>query len=712
MRIGEEIYITKALLDTTRYLKGIEEMHSGMNKAMQLQDDFNRHQQYTAAASLVASAALAHFAEQSVTVAGKLDMVQKAMAAVEGQQKAIADMKFTDTFAQHSMFQYLDLADAAKRLALQNVSVKDTLGDVADVAAASGKPLAQVAQLYDALLGGGRVGLALSARGGFAQYGISTREIFAAAGKTYTPGMKLQDAMTPQEVKDAVHRALIVTGRSGLNEKLARTTDVGTTGMVNDAQTRIMDAVGKSLLPAKIEAMNHLADAMNAFATVMKNHPRLTEGAILGGVGGTAALGIYSSVKAYRGLKDMMNLARIAGEAERAGEKAKGPVAAAEGNAVNLLSGKYGGLRGSLLKAGEASLGTRAATTGLTGTLAAGIGTAGLYAVAIAGAAFDIGLLTDSFIQANQASRDFEASLAAVAKAKALGYDVAKNGGKVTGYDALPVWQQVGYQVLNTESFGGVDWLTDDAYTPGNAGITATTDAQSRALAKKHGRVKGGVMDMYIAHQKAQADAAKHARLAQQQIIGATADKYELPPALDFKLKQDERRVALLKEMGGHEQMLKGARGQEIADLNTAAGLLERQSALATDIKKKYDLLDQAADDRQKAKLLGLEVKGKDGRDKMDKTIATILGGGGLSESDVLKRAGISTHNMRHLAGGHVPKNPLEAAIKALSKRTQIINIRIGDKPFVQLKTEIVDDALHEILRLTETSGKNALFGQ
>ena len=82
-----------------------------------------------------AGAAVLAFGVKSIKVAGQLDEIKKAMPAVEGQNRATFDMRFVDNFAQHSKFMYLDLAEAAKRLALQNVSVKDTLGDVADAAA-------------------------------------------------------------------------------------------------------------------------------------------------------------------------------------------------------------------------------------------------------------------------------------------------------------------------------------------------------------------------------------------------------------------------------------------------------------------------------------------------------------------------------------------------------------------------------------------------
>ena len=653
-------------------------------------------------------AAVIGFGAKAIQAAGKVDEFRRIVEKVRGANEAAFATKFINDYDKRSSFAYFDLMEAAQRMELQNVDLGKSFKDVADIAAMSGRPLMDVARLYDAV-STGRVGLGLSSRGGFAQFGVSVKDIFAAAGKPYTPGHNLQNSMTGTEELDAVHKVLVEKHKAGLDEALATTTLRGSQSMIEGAMERLESNVGAGSLPATVAMLNNVAGAINSISDAVKNVPGFGDKLFGTGAGLIAGGAILKGVAAWKTYAAIQKTAAAAGALERAGEVAKVPIANAEGNAVNLLSGKYGGLRGSLLKAGEASLGARAATTGLTGTFAAGIGTAGLYAVAIAGVVFDIGLLVKSFQEANDASRDFESSIAAVAKAKAMGYDVAKNGGKVTGYDALPVWQQIEYQVLNTGSFGGLDLLTDGAYTPGNAGITATADDQSRALAKKHGRVKGGVMDQYIKEQKARAAAAAAAKADAGQAAGQAADGYKLPPAMEFKLSQDERRLELLKAMGGHERELAQARKQEIGDLNTAAGLLEKQAAIATDLKKKYDLLNQAADDRQKAKLLGLEKA--DGRSKLDKVTAAILGAGGLGEDEILKRAGIGRGFFAGMSKGHLPKNPMKQAIEALEKRPLIVNFHIGDKIFGQVKDEIVDDALHKLLRLSETSGKNALFG-
>lgn len=648
---------------------------------------------------------------KSLQVAGQLDEIKKSMEAVEGAQKAAFDMSYIDKFAQHSKFTYLELAESGKRLALAGVPVKDYLTDVADLAAASGKPLTQVAKLYDTMLAGHNVSLALSARGGFSQFYLSPEAIFKAAGKPYIPGKtKLVGSMTPQEVAAAVHKVLISTGRAGLNEKLARTTMSGVEGMIQDALTRVGNNIASgSDLNDTVHLLATVADELNKVADAAAKIPHLGKDILYGGAGLIAAGGILKGAAAWRDYRSMLLLTKIAGEAERAGEKAKVPVAEAEAGAVGGSTKAYGGLRGMLLKVGTATLGANAETVGMSRVMLAGIGTIGLYGIAFAGLVYDIKLVIDSFQELNKASRDAEAAMAAVNKARAQGYDLKDNAGKATGYNALPVWKQYGEELVN-----GVTGL--QLFDTTNGGFDAVTDAHSRALAKKHGMPKNGVKATMIREAKAKAAAAAQARREAAQAAakaaaaaaGDSANKYELDPALSFRLKQDERHIELLKTMGGHEKELKAARAQEIADLNTAAGLLEKQARIATDAKKKYALMDEAADDRQKAKLMALD-KG-DKQNGLDKLVAKIFGGGGIGEDDILKRTGVGRSFFAGMKGGKAPVSPLHAALAALAKRPFVLNLHMGDKPFAQIKADIKDDTLSDLARLLEGSSLSKIY--
>lgn len=670
-----------------------------------------------------AGAGLVGFAVKSAKVAGEIDGIRKAMAAVEGQQKATFDLDYVDKFAQHSKYTYLDLAHAGERLALAGVPVKAYLSDVADLAAKSHKPLAQVAKLYDTVLAGHNVSLALSARGGFSQFYISPDKIFAAAGKQYVPGKtKLQGSMTPEEVVQAVHKVLVQTGASGLNEKLARTTMEGAEGMISDAVTRLsLNVVSGKNLTDTIQLLDTVADDINKIADAAAKIPNLGEKIVGAGAGAIAVGALLKGAGAYRELRNMMNLAKIAGDAERAGEKAKGPIADAEGAAVNGVAVKYSGLQKMLMKVGSASLGVTEGTYTAATAMGAGTLAVGLYAVALAGIVAVGAEVVTMFTDMNDASRKFEASIAAVNAAKAQGYDLKAGAGQAQGFSALPVWKQVlsgfghsGWGAAINPALAAYGASLPDADTMGTSAIS---DKASTALARKHGRPHNGVTATMLREQKAQRDAqaaarreaAKEAAAAKAAAAGAAANGFELDPAMAFKLKQDERRVALLKEMGGHEKELKAARAGEIADLNTAAALLERQAAAASDVKAKYDLMDQAAENRQKAKLMGLEKS--DQRDKLDKHIASILGGGGLGEDEILKRAGIGRSFFAGLGKGKPPQSPLKMALTALAKRPLILNLHLGDKTFAQVKSEILDDTLQALLHALEGSNPRALYG-
>lgn len=701
-----ELMVTRALLEdgftpVLRKIAGEQDAYARKTAGMNMGGN----------ALIGAGAGLLGIGIKSLQVAGQLDEIKKSMEAVEGAQKAAFDMSYIDKFAQHSKFTYLDLAESGKRLALAGVPVKDYLTDVADLAAASGKPLTQVAKLYDTMLAGHNVSLALSARGGFSQFYLSPEAIFKAAGKPYIPGKtKLVGSMTPQEVAAAVHKVLISTGRAGLNEKLARTTMSGVEGMITDALTRVGNNVASgSDLNDTVHLLATVADELNKVADAAAKIPHLGKDILYGGAGLIAAGGILKAGAAWRDYRSMLLLTKIAGEAERAGEKAKVPVAKAEAGAVGGSTKAYGGLRGMLLKAGTATLGTNAAAASTTRILAAGIGTLGLYAVGLAGIAYAGYEVYSMFRESNQAARDFEQSIAAVNKAKKQGYDLKQDAGQAQGFAALPVWKQVGEQAVNTLS--GVD-----IFNTTDSGSSALTDAHSRALAKKHGMPENGVKATLIRDAKAKAaaaaqarrDAAKAAAKEAAAAAGDAANKYELNPALSFKLKQDERRIEMLKAMGGHEKELKAARAQEIADLNTAAGLLEKQAKLASDIGKKYALMDQAADDRQKAKLMALD-KG-DKQSGLDKFVAKIFGGGGIGEDDILKRTGVGRSFFAGIKGGKAPVSPLHAALAALAKRPLVLNLHMGDKPFSQIKADIKDDTLSDLARLLEGSSLSKIY--
>jgi len=147
---------------------------------------------------------------------------------------------------------------------------------------------------------------------------------------------------------------------------------------------------------------------------------------------------------------------------------------------------------------------------------------------------------------------------------------------------------------------------------------------------------------------------------------------------------------------------------KEISGLTRYAASIEhvagKKGAWLTAEKKILELMQHRAEFQE-------AEKNGDGRSKLDKVTAAILGAGGLGEDEILKRAGIGRGFFAGMSKGHLPKNPMKQAIEALAKRPLIVNFQIGDKVFGQVKKEIVDDALHALLRLSETSGKNALFG-
>ena len=203
--------------------------------------------------------------------------------------------------------------------------------------------------------------------------------------------------MSPQEVANAVHKALADTGRANLNEKLARTTMSGAEGMIQDAMTRLENSVGGSNLQGTIRVLDTVIDDINKIATAVKDVPGLGDK-----VFGTGAFllmtgAVLKGVAAWRTYAAIQKTATAVAAIERTGEAAKVPIANSEAAAVTKSTGAFNGLRGMLLKAGTATLGVNAAAASTTRILAAGVGTVALYAVAIAGLVYDIKLVVDSF---------------------------------------------------------------------------------------------------------------------------------------------------------------------------------------------------------------------------------------------------------------------------------------------------------------------------
>jgi hypothetical protein len=652
-------------------------------------------------------AGLTAFLVKSTQVAGRLDYIKKSMAAVEGANKAAFDVDYVDKFAQHSMFTYMDLSEAARRLAIQNVSVKGNLQDIADISASSGKPLAQISQLYDALLAGGRVSLALSARGGFSQYGISVREIFAAAGKEYNP-KNLQNSMTPQEVADAVHKVLAQSGKAGLNEKMATTTLAGAGGMLQDAVTRFEDAIGGANLPGVIKLLNSTAGAVNYLATSIKGNPLF--GDALAFTAGSALLagGILKAVTAYRQYQAILKTAAAIGKVERAGEAEKAGIAASEGAAVEGAAVKYGGLRMMLARLGGAYTGVAGAETGAAGAMAAGIGVVGLYAIAIAGLAADIYAVVGALYALGDASTKTQQAQAAVVEANKQGYDIKAGAGKVNGFGAKSVMQQylsaLGDQIVGWDTFGKWHPFGSDEMTGSDALVPPGWNKQHHAMAKN------GVRAHAI---RAAQDAADKRRDAASAAAEQAANGYELDPKLKYQIDHDERRLAYLREARAGQKAINGAVADEIKLFGQAEKLLRAHALQATDAKKKYELLNQADEYHYKA----MEAKFGKGKGKagFDPTIATIVSSAGMSEDEILKRTGIGRHFFRSLGSksSGLPPDPFKQALSRLRTQKQPVNIQLNldGKAIQALATAVEVPIIQQLVHMLEGSGNRPLMG-
>jgi len=660
-----------------------------------------------------AGSAVLAFAAHSTKVAGVFDQIKKSMIATVGAQQAAFDTKYVDQFAQHSSQTYLNLSLAAGKLDAQHVSVSGHLQDMADIAAGTGASVGELSQIYDRLLAGGKTGTALGQQG-FPRFGFSTKDIFEEAGLAYKPGQKVQGKITPEEADAAIHRLIQKKGWHGLDTKQATTTIKGASSMLEDAVTRFEKGVGDANLGATITLLNNLAGSINSVATAMEDHPTLTK-AVEGSAGAALLVGgILKGVAAWREYKAIVGAVKTVAAAERAGDAAKVPIAGAEAGAIGKSTGAYSALRGMLIRTGTATLGEGAAAAGVTRILAAGIGTVGLYGVALGGLAFDIGLVVKSFDDLNKASRDFEASTAALNKAKAQGYDFKAVGGQPTGYAALPVWKQYGEEFVN----GVAGFATYGKYTPfdtNESGSTAMTDAASNALAKKHGRPYNGVTATLLREQAAQRAATAEARRESAKeaaaAAGEAAGKYELPPDFQYKLEHDKRQFDYLNRIDPDSKREEAARKTEIEDLMKARDLLLEKAKIATDPKDKYQLMGEADEYDFEAQNMDVTKEKKDKKNKLDKTIAKILGADGLSAAEVLKQSGVGGAFIANLKKPGGEGNSLSKALKTIASRPMVLNLQLDNKPFAQIKAQIKDEIFRDLEKVMSGSSPRAIFG-
>jgi hypothetical protein len=294
-----------------------------------------------------------------------------------------------------------------------------------------------------------------------------------------------------------------------------------------------------------------------------------------------------------------------------------------------------------------------------------------------------------------------EAAQKANSAARAQGYDVKQ--GHVTGFGARPVWQQYGLLLSNQLTFGMAERLHPEQY---ETGFSALQGNAERAAAARHGAPAMGVRrQAEQAEREARAKAAQAARDARVE----AANGYKLPAQLEYQIGADERKVALLEAQHAAQNKVNAAKKTEIDDLMKASALLRANAKLATDPKAHFKLLTEADEDAQKAALLGLDKKKDKGG--FDGVISKILGGGGISDDEILKRTGIGRKFFAGQSKFHAAPNPLHALIEKASKKATVIQFHVNGKVLQEFKHETVDETLKALLTMLEHSKNGPALG-
>jgi hypothetical protein len=250
----------------------------------------------TANVALAIAASFIELDVAAVRTAGHLDAVAKSMAFVEGAQKAALDTRYVDNFAQHSSQTYSNLMDQANAIVLKHMDLNTTLREAVDLTAARpGSNLNDTVRLLMYMDTQRGMGYALGARG-LMRYGIDTQALGRDVGVDLS-SRTIAGKITPEQAERGLAIEMQKNHYDGLDRYMATHTLSGEMSMVQDAWTRMENAIGSANLRPTLDVLNSLATALNAVASDAKEHPQIAN--MISTVGPLALIyGMYTKAQA------------------------------------------------------------------------------------------------------------------------------------------------------------------------------------------------------------------------------------------------------------------------------------------------------------------------------------------------------------------------------------------------------------------------------
>ena len=549
--------------------------------------------------------------------------------------------------------------------------------------------------------------------------GLDENQI-ANIGKLHIPGKYVNAAIMKGIMDDP--------GKQDAQIKFMDTM-AGQMSNLSDSWQQMMAGAGTGALEPIGKAINFLADGVKRLSDPSTSKS-LGYMILFGGPAMLAAGPLVRAISLWKQMEGAKKLATIASNTERNAELSKLPVLQTETTAVETATSRWSALGDTLL-----GVATKAGT--LYAAYAALQGVKDVYDVTKPGGAdslsFDaefntlrkdrkgamldflkdptgnIGIgLADIFQGKGTAKGSFDQM---ITSANAIVERSKDQKAAADFHRLLPSlrqtfqnWGQTPWSTVE-DQVGRIHEVVNEArnYNPADSGLAAqqkAAEAANAATLAQYNAHRGDYLKTKTPKPSAaedplaQADAAEDRSETMMKIAGL---RYKRTGA---KADHDAYNAARKETLGLIDQ--------EIAGLERHAAAIEHVAGKSKEwltTEKKVQSLMEKHEELESDKL------DKDKRSKLDKTEAQILGGGGLSEDEILKRAGIGRAFFAGMTKGKLPHNPLTDALKQVAKRPLIVNVKIGDRTWLQLKKEIVDDALEQQIRLMSTSGQNTLFG-
>ena len=720
MNLASDTLTTIAILDDSPYLRGVERMAratEGVNQTAGLER--------IASGLTMAGAVAVGVGALMIKTASQFQQMQMSLKNSTGNDQLFQNLK---SFTFNTPYTTSIWADQARMLHGFGVSAQDVipvmknLGDaVTGVFGVDPGRLAQLTYAYSEM----NIGFAnarhlkMFAVAGLNPYasvekylGVSENQA-ANIGKLHIPGKFVNAAIMQGEMDDPKKRDAMLKYMHSLKGEVSNLSDAWQIFMAN-AGTGALEPVSKGI--------HWLADEIKRLSDPGTSKS-LGYMILFGGPAMLAAGPLVRAISLWKQMETAKKMASVASVMERNAELSKLPVLEEETGAVQTATMKWTALGNTLL-----GVATKAGVL-----YAAYAGIVGIKDLVDDKTA--TGLANNQFnAEFNNLRKDRKGALGDFIKdplqnfATGIG-DTFRGQGTARGqFDALTANANVIIQSSkDAKAIADFQRLLPALQNSFKYWQSTSLDTVQSQVGKVNEIVNEtrnyNPADAAIAEQGNAANAARAATLAEYQkhkseYLHATPGKPSAAGDPLARLGIDEDRaetlmkIAKIQGNSGAEAKYRvqaiGLIDKEISGLTRYAASIEnvagKKGAWLTAEKKILELMQHRAEFQE-------AEKNGDGRSKLDKVTAAILGAGGLGEDEILKRAGIGRGFFAGMSKGHLPKNPMKQAIEALAKRPLIVNFQIGDKVFGQVKKEIVDDALHALLRLSETSGKNALFG-